>query len=87
MDYVDVSEHESSDEEDEFVHVVFDIVFPQDFSPLSKSVHEILATGLNCRIGSVEALEGDAQYFIIRNIGDCFLYFSINMIRFEKVGG
>ncbi len=29
-----------------------------------------LATGHNCRIASVAALEGDAQYFIIWNIGD-----------------
>ncbi len=47
----------------------------------------ILATGHNCRIVSVAALEGDAQYFIIWNIGDHCLNFSINMIRFEKVGG
>ncbi len=46
-----------------------------------------LATGYNCRIASVAALKGDAQYFIIWNIGDHCLNFSINMIRFEKVGG
>ncbi len=46
-----------------------------------------LMTGHNCRIASVAALEGDAQYFIIWNIGDHCLNFSINMIRFEKVGG
>ncbi len=39
------------------------------------------------RIASVAALEGDAQYFIICNIGDHCLNFSINMIGFEKVGG
>ncbi len=47
----------------------------------------LLATGHNCRIASVAALEGDAQYFIIWNIGDHCLNFSINMIGFEKVGG
>ncbi len=46
-----------------------------------------LATGHNSRIASVAALEGDAQYFIIWNISDHCLNFSINMIRFEKVGG
>ncbi len=35
-----------------------------------KSCFELLATGHNCRIASVAALEGDAQYFIIWNIGD-----------------
>ncbi len=47
----------------------------------------LLATGHNCRIASVAALEGDAPYFIIWNIGDHCLNFSINMIGFEKVGG
>ncbi len=28
LDYVDVSENGSSDEDDEFLHVVFDIIFP-----------------------------------------------------------
>ncbi len=45
----------------------------------------VLATGHNCRIASVAALECDAQYFIIWNIGDHCLNFSINMIGFEKV--
>ncbi len=31
---------------------------------------KFLATGHNCRIASVAALEGDAQYFIVWNIGD-----------------
>ncbi len=35
------------------------------------------ATGHNCRIASVAALEGDAQYFIIWNIDDHCLNFSI----------
>ncbi len=48
---------------------------------------KLLATGHNCRIASVAALEGDAQYFIIWNISDHRLNFSINMIRFEKVAG
>ncbi len=47
---------------------------------------EELATGHNCRIARVAALEGDAQYFTIWNKGDHGLNFSINMIRFEKVG-
>ncbi len=46
-----------------------------------------MATGHNCRVASVAALKGDAQYFIIWNIGDHYLNFAINMIRFEKVGG
>ncbi len=49
--------------------------------------HVVLATGHDCRIASVAALEGDAQYFIIWNIGEHCRNFSINMIRFEKVGG
>ncbi len=56
--------------------------------PLNLSEHIlVLATGQNCRIASVAALEGDAQYFVIWNIGDHCLNFSINMIRFVKVGG
>ncbi len=48
---------------------------------------KLLTTGHNCRIASVAALEDDAQYFIVWSIGDHCLNFSINMIRFEKVGG
>ncbi len=69
-----------------FVWKFYTAIFFLDFSRLH--YHTItLATGHNSRIASVAALEGDTQYFIIWNIGDHCLNFSINMIGFEKVGG
>ncbi len=55
-------------------NLLYKVVWP-NCCPCGRTLR--LATGHNCRIASVAALEGDAQ---------C-LNFSINMIRFEKVGG